>query len=65
MRPIRSTYQKKADEKLTPDEVRVLTRGLVEQGIAVPVIASRWALIFSVLAFLTSLVALVIVLRTR
>lgn len=64
MKAIRSTYQKQANEKLTPDEVRVLTRGLVEQGIAVPVVASRWALILSVVAFLMSCLALIVAART-
>lgn len=60
MKPVRSVYQKQAGEKLTPDEVRVLTRGLVEQGMAPAIIVSRWAFAFGIVAVAIALVALVV-----
>jgi hypothetical protein len=57
---VKSTYQKRANEKLTPDETRVLVRGLVEEITAPAIIAARWAFVCGIVAVLLASVALIV-----
>lgn len=56
----RITNTKRANEKLTPDEVRALVRALLIEGMAPAVVSVRWALGGAILAIVLSAVAVVI-----
>lgn len=57
---LKTTNTKRANEKLTPDEVRALVRALLIDGLAPVVVSVRWALFGSLVAIVLSGVAVVI-----
>lgn len=57
---VKTTNTKRANEKLTPDEVRALVRALLVEGLAPAVVSVRYALVGALLAIVLSGVAVII-----
>lgn len=57
---VKTTNTKRADEKLTPDQVRALTKALVSEAVIPSEVGAKWAIIGSIVAIVLSAVAVVI-----